>query len=176
MSEAQVDSVYYGNRNKETTKKDKVKNKEPAEDWKKSLVWGGNFQAWFGNHTYIFVSPSVGFPVRKNFLLGVGFVYNYSSYNGFSQSIYGIQTYARYTIRSNYFLQASVDRLLQPNYLSYEPNDNIWVNYFMIGGGFRQPISAKSAFTTSLMYYVNPSPLSIYPSRLIIQFGVSARF
>jgi hypothetical protein len=176
VSEAQVDSVYYGNRNKEETKKEKEKRKEPQEDWKKSLVWGGNFQAWFGSNTYIFISPNVGYPVRKNVLLGLGIVYNYSNYYGYSQSIYGGQSYVRYTIRNSYFIQATFDRLLQPNYISIEPNDNIWVNYLMVGGGFRQPISQKAAFTTSLMYYVNPSPLSIYPSRLIIQFGMSASF
>jgi hypothetical protein len=175
-SEAQVDSVYYGNRTKEDTKKEKEKRKEPEEDWRKSLVWGGNFQAWFGNNTYLFISPNVGYPVYKNVLLGVGIVYNYSSYYGYSQSIYGGQSYLRYTIRNSYFLQVTVDRLLQPNHLSFEPKDKIWINYLMVGGGFRQPISQKAAFTTSLMYYVNPNPLSIYPSRLIIQFGLSAGF
>lgn len=179
LSQAQVDSVYYGNRKKENTKNEKVK--EPAEDWKKSLVWGGTVQAWFGNQTFIFLSPNVGYPVRKNLLLGLGIIYNYSSYKDpwggtYSQSIFGGQSYLRYVIRDSYFIQGTFDRLLQPNYLSIEPNDNIWVNYFMVGGGFRRPLSEKTAFTTSLMYYVNPSPLSIYPSRLIIQFGMTASF
>lgn len=176
LGQAQVDSVYYGNRKKPETKKEKPQNNEPKEDWRKKLIWGGNFQAWFGQQTFIFLSPNVGYPVYKNLILGVGIVYNYSNYYGQSNSIYGIQTYGRYIIRSNYFVQASLDHLLQPNYISPEPNDNIWVRYFMVGGGFRRPLSEKTAFTTSFMYYVNPSPLSIYPSRLIIQFGMSASF
>ena len=139
-------------------------------------MWGGNFQAWFGNQTFIFLSPNVGYPIYKNLLLGVGIVYNYSNYYGYSQSIYGGQSYLRYTIRNSYFVQATFDRLIQPNYISFEPNDKIWVNYLMVGGGFRHPLSENSAFTTSLMYYVNPSPLSIYPSPLIIQFGITASF
>lgn len=173
---SQVDSVYYGNRSKTETKKEK--ERKPVNDWTKSLVWGGNFQAWFGNQTFVFLSPSVAYPVYKNVLVGLGFIYNYSSYKGpgwsYSQSIFGGQSFVRYIIKDSYFIQASFDKLLQPNYYSLEPNAKTWVDYFMVGGGFRHALSEKSAFTTSLMYLVNPSPLSIYPNRIIIQFGFSA--
>lgn len=173
---AQVDSVYFGNRKKENQKEQK--KSWTSNDWTKSLVWGGTFQAWFGNQTFVFLSPSVAYPVYKNVLVGIGGIYNYSSYKGpgwsYSQSIFGGQSFVRYIIRDSYFIQGSYDRLLQPNFLSVEPNDKTWVDYLMFGGGFRHALSEHSAFNTSLMYYVNPSPLSIYPSRIIVQFGFTA--
>jgi hypothetical protein len=46
----------------------------------------------------------------------------------------------------------------------------------LIGGGFRQSIGDKAALTTSIMYNVRPDPLSIYPSRVIVQFGIVGSF
>jgi hypothetical protein len=175
---AQVDSVYYG-KNPTTTKTKPPK--QPVNDaWKEKVSWGGNLQAWLGNPTFILLSPTIGYIPLKNFNVGIGGIYNYtsyrSSYGDYSQSIFGAHSFARYTIADSYFLQFQFDRLYQPDLFSLEPNDRIWVNYFLVGGGFRQPIGDKAALTTSIMYNVNPSPLSIYPSRIIIQFGVIGTF
>lgn len=174
---AQVDSVYYGQKPGE----EQQKRKKPRNDaWKKSLTWGGNVQAWIGNPMFILLSPTVGYDVFKNFNVGIGGIYNYTSYNSslgnYSQSIFGGHSYMRYTIVESYFVQVQYDKLLQPNIVSWEPNDNIWVDYLLVGGGFRQNIADKTALTTSIMYSVLPNPLSIYPSRIIIQFGIVGQF
>jgi hypothetical protein len=173
---SQVDSVYYGQK-----PSDKKVKKEPKDDsWKENFSWGGNIQAWLGNPTFILLSPTIGYIPFKNFNVGIGGIYNYTSYNSsfgsYSQSIYGGHSYIRYTIVESYFLQAQYDKLLQPDLFSAEPNDKIWVDYFLVGGGFRQNIAEKTALTTSIMYNVLPNQLSIYPSRIIIQFGIVGRF
>jgi hypothetical protein len=126
------------------------------------------------------LSPSVGYMPFKKFIVGVGGIYNYVSlrsyYGDYSQSIFGTHTFARYTVGSGFFLQAQYDRLLQPDHMSPEPNDKAWVDYLMIGGGFIQSVNDKLALTTSIMYNIHHNPLSIYPSRLIIQFGVTGSF
>jgi hypothetical protein len=114
--------------------------------------------------------------------VGVGLIYNYSSinygppYGKMSQSIYGAHTYARYIIAQTYFVQAQFDKLYQPDWFSRIPNDKTWVNYFLVGGGFRQPVGSKAAIMTSIMYNLTPSPLSIYPGRVVIQFGFVSGF
>jgi hypothetical protein len=177
FSYAQVDSVYYGAQHPNHNAKEK---KERNDAWKEKFVWGGNLQAWIGNPTFILLTPTIGFIPFENFHVGVGGIYNYtsyrSSYGNYSQSIYGAHSYARYIIGESYFLQVQYDRLLQPNLFSPEPKDKVWVDYLFFGGGFTQSISDKVALNTSIMYNVNHNLLSIYPSRLLIQFGITGRF
>jgi len=177
FSHAQVDSVYYGT--KHPTKKSETK--KPKNDaWKEKMIWGGNVQAWIGNPTFILVTPTIGYVPFKKFNVGIGGIYNYTSYNSYygkySQSIFGAHSFARYIIGDSYFVQVQYDKLLQPDLFSSEPNDKIWVDYLFVGGGFIQSLSEKIALSTSIMYNVKQSPLSIYPSRLIIQFGIVGKF
>ncbi|MDI1353657.1 MAG: hypothetical protein PSX36_01975 [bacterium] len=173
----QVDSVFTG----QSPSTKPVSHKPPkSEEWKKSLTWGGNFQAWLGNPTFVILSPTIGFMAYKNVNVGLGIIYNYTSYStsygSYAQSIFGAHSYVRYIIADSYFLQAQFDKLNQPNLMSFDPNDKIWVNYLMVGGGFRQRLGEKTALTTSIMYNLSPSPLSIYPSRVLVQFGIVGGF
>lgn len=181
VSQAQVDSVYYGT---EHPSQKEAKKKEPKNNaWKEKITWGGNLQLWIGNPTFILLTPTIGYiPFKKfnKFNVGIGGVYNYTSFNSpygnYAQSIYGGHSYARYTIGENYFVQVQYDKLLQPDLFSTEPNDKVWIDYIFLGGGFCQPISDKVGLSTSIMYNVNQNRLSIYPSRLIIQFGIIGTF
>lgn len=176
-AQAQTDSVYMGKRPDEPRREAK-RSPLGFDKWKDRVTFGGNFQAWFGTYTFVYLSPTVGFNVVKNLNVGAGFIYNYvridfGAAGRYSQSIYGSHSYARYTIAGKYFLQAQYDRLRQPDLLSYTPGKKIWVNYLLFGGGIRQQVGSNVAFTMSLMYNVTPHPLSIYPNPLI-QFGVVA--
>jgi hypothetical protein len=177
VSKAQVDSVYFGSKHPRQAAEPK-KPKNTA--WKEKLIWGGNLQAWIGNPTFVLVTPTIGYTIFKNFTMGVGGIYNYTSYNSYygsySQSLYGTHTYARYVIGESYFVQVQYDKLRQPDLFSVEPNDKVWVDYVLVGGGFRQEISDKVALSTSVMFNVNKVQLSIYPSRVIIQFGIVGSF
>lgn len=174
---AQRDSVYYGQTQKSQIEK---KKKERNDEWKEKVTWGGNAQVWIGNSTFIFLSPTVGYLPFKKINIGIGAIYNYTSYRGpygeYSQSIFGGHSYLRYIIGESYFLQAQYDRLYQPDFFSLRPEARAWVDYLLIGGGFRQMIGERTALISSLMYYVNPSPLSIYQNRFIIQFGITGTF
>jgi hypothetical protein len=170
---SQVDSVYAGSPD--------YKAKRPSErEWLKRFTWGGNFQAWVGNPTFVFLSPTLGYVPLPDLHVGVGAIYSYSSLNygtgRVSQSVFGGHSYLRYVIAESYFVQTQFDRLYQPNYFATDPSSKTWVNYFLVGGGFRQRVSDKAAITTSIMYNLTPSPLSIYPTRLILQFGFTAGF
>ncbi len=175
--QAQRDSVYYGTPNSQLNKKNENKKNDA---WKEKLTWGGNAQLWIGNPTFIFLSPTIGLMPFKNVNVGLGIIYNYtsyrSSYGEYSQSIFGGHSYVRYLIGESYFLQAQYDRLYQPDFLSSSRDARAWVDYLLVGGGFRQMIGERTALMTSLMYYVNPSPLSIYQNRFIIQFGIMGTF
>src|SRR5207253_10724298 len=116
----------------------------------------------------------------KNINVGIGGIYNYTKsqgyYGSYSQSIFGGHSYLRYVIAESYFVQAQYDKLNQPDLFSLDPSDKIWVDYVLFGGGFRQAIGEKVALITSIMYNLTPNPLSIYPSRVIVQFGIVGNF
>jgi hypothetical protein len=175
---AQVDSVYTGKQQPGMKKE----QKDPRfEKLKKAMTWGGDFQAWIGNSTFILLSPTIGFIPYKNLNAAIGIVYNYTSYSSsrygrYSQSIFGGHSLLRYTIGESYFVQVQFDKLRQPNLFSSDPNDKIWVDYLLVGGGFRQNMGDKIALITSIMYNVHPDPLSIYFSGIIVQFGITGRF
>jgi hypothetical protein len=175
---AQTDKVYTG---RDTTKPGPEKPRVRNDEWKKKFNFGGNFQAWFGNPTFVFLSPTVGYMAAENLNIGLGVIYNYTSvnlgsYGKFQQSIFGGHSYARYIIAQNYFVQTQFDKLYQPDYYSATPDHKLWVNYWLVGGGLRQPIGEKAAIITSIMYNLTPSVLSIYPGRLVVQFGFVAGF
>jgi len=175
---AQTDDVYIGTNQKDTTYKPK---KQRNTDWMKNFTYGGNVQAIFGSYTYVYLSPTIGYIPFKNLNVGIGFIYSYSSinYSGYghvTQTIYGGHSFARYFLNESFFVQGQFDHLLQPNYYNYtNPNDKIWVDYTLIGGGFRQPIGKHAALITSLMVNVTPSSLSIYPNP-VFQIGFVGGF
>lgn len=174
---AQVDSVYTGRPSGAPIKEKKFFK---DSDFKENLVWGSNFQAWIGNTTYIFLSPSIGYTFFERLQVGVGGIYNYtnyrSSYGSYSQSIFGGHSYARYLIGENFFVQVQFDKLKQPNLFSSDPTDKIWVPYLLAGIGMKQPIGDKVSLSTSLFYNMRQNLLSIYPNGFALQFGLIGNF
>jgi hypothetical protein len=175
---AQTDSVYYG-----TPKKDTVKTKKKKDhEWKKKVTYGGNFGLLFGTYTYINISPTIGYNFSKDFNAGVGVIYNYFSinygqqYGRISQTVFGGRAYARYNVTQSIYLLGQYDRLLQPNFYNiYNPNEKVWVDYVLVGGGYRLPLGERTSLISSILYNLTPSPLSIYQNP-IIQIGIIGRF
>lgn len=174
---AQTDSVYYGIPKKDTTKIKKHKNK----DWMKKITYGGNFALSFGTYTYINISPAIGYNVSKKLNMGVGVIYNYfsinygSQYGRISETVYGTRVYARYMITPSLFALGQYDRSLQPDFYSFTPNKKAWVDYVMVGGGYRQSLGNKAGLVASIMYNLTPNNLSIY-SNPYIQIGFVGGF
>ena len=174
----QTDDVYVGTTSKDSTFQ---AAKKRDTDWMKRITYGSNFQAIFGTYTYIYLSPTIGYIPFKDFNVGIGFIYsyvsiNYSGFGHFSQSIYGGHSYARYFVTESLFIQGQFDHLLQPNVYNYNnPKEKVWVDYALVGGGYRQPIGKHAALVSSLMVNVTPNRLSIYPNP-ILQIGFVGGF
>jgi hypothetical protein len=175
---AQTDSVYYGDPAKDTMRKVR---KERNNDWLDKVTYGGNFQLSFGTYTNIYLAPTIGYTPFKRFNFGAGFIYNYvsinySGYGRFEQTIYGGTSYARYYFGESFFGQAQFDYLLQPNVFNYKnPKEKVWVEYFLVGGGYRQMLGKRAALVTSIMVNLTPNKLSLYPNP-IFQVGFVGGF
>lgn len=150
----------------------KQKEYESFED---RLYYGGNVGASFGTRTFVNLSPLVGCHITKKFSVGLGAIYNYYSIaqNGikYSTSIYGANTFARYNVLDNLFLQAGWDRINVPNYSNFAVKDaRAWTDNILVGGGYRQPIGGNGSITAMIFYNINETPLSPYQNP-IIQMG-----
>lgn len=174
---SQTDSVYTGDK-PGGPKPNKKKREYP---WKDKITYGGNFQAFFGNPTFIYVSPSIGYQLTEKLNAGIGMIYNYTKvdygvYGKYSQSIFGGHSYARYSVTPSFFVQGQYDRLRQPDYYHIMPGKKIWVDYAMAGAGYSQPIGEAVAFNTVVMYnFTYDARYSIYPSPFIFQVGFVGR-
>lgn len=176
---SQTDSVYYGKPNPV----DSAKRKKARDyDWVKKLSYEGNLQLQLSAYTFIYFAPTIGFSPVKKVNLGLGVIYNYISinygapYGKVSQSVFGGHSYVRYFINDGFFVQGQYDRLRQPNVYSFNGDQKRWVDYLMVGGGFRKPIGDKIGLSGTLLYNLTPDRLSIYPNRLILQFGLMGSF
>jgi len=174
---AQRDSVYYGDKNGD--KKPVVKKRNDA--WKEKVFYGGNFSGWISNPIYINLGPLIGYKITDKLHAGIGVIYNYSSVrfsNGrvFTQSIYGGHSFARVFINESIFLQGQFDRLNQPNYNSANwNNERIWIDYTLVGGGYRSRVGNRGAFIACILYNVSPHALSVY-SNPYLQMGFIGGF
>ena len=174
---SQTDSVYYGT--KKVDRKREVE--ERKQGWKEKTTYGGNFQVFFfGQTTFIYLAPTIGYLPFKKLNVGVGGVYSYRSDvqqgGRYSQSIFGGHSFAHYMIVPNLSIMAEYDKLNQPDWYSGVAGKKVWVDYLLVGLGFIQPAGDKLAFHSSLMYNLTPHRLSIYRSNFILQFGITARF
>ncbi len=177
--EAQTDDVYTGS----PVAGDSAKRKPPRNyDWMKKLTYEGNLQLQLSNYTFIYLSPTIGYSPIEKVNVGLGVIYNYisinygGSYGKVSQSVFGGHSYARYFVSDGFFVQGQYDRLRQPNVYNLNGERMKWVDYLLAGVGFRKPIGDRIGMSGTLLYNLTPSPLSIYPSRLIVQFGFMGTF
>lgn len=143
------------------------------------LFWGGNLGAWFGNPTFVDISPLVGIQITKKYSMGVGAIYNYYSYKYFNYTyktnLWGGRIYARYFILENVFAQVGWDRINRDDFYSKSPNARIWIDNILVGGGLRYPISDNFYAIASGFWNLNQSVYSPY-SNPIIQIGFVGGF
>jgi hypothetical protein len=148
-------------------------------DWRNRLYWGGTVGAWFGTQTFVDLSPLIGVKINDKFSVGVGAIYNYYSYKysglNYHTSLYGSRLYGRYFIFNNVFLQAGWDHINRDNPYSYFPDQRVWVDNLLVGGGVRYPISDRFFCVATGLWNLNQTSLSPY-SNPIIQIGFVGGF
>jgi hypothetical protein len=169
---AQTDSVYYGNKEPDP----KLKKERKKSEWMNDLNYGGNFQVYFGQITFVYLNPTIGYHPIDKLNVGVGGVYSYIGGRGVSTSMFGPQAYARYSVFPNFMLVGQFEKLNQPDWNSSDPEHRIWVDYALGGIGYTQKAGDKAMFYTTLLYNFTPHRSSIYPSNFILQFGFNTRF
>lgn len=153
-----------------------INTNEPKqfENFKDRLYLGGTVGAWFGQTTYVNLSPILGVKINKKFSVGVGAVYNYYSQTyalkKYVSTVYGGSAFARYFVMENLFAQVGLDRLSVPDYNTGLINSRAWVDNVLVGAGYRQQFSDRGTIVAMIFYNVNQTPLSPYQNP-IVQVG-----
>ncbi len=146
---------------------------EDGFDWDK-LVYGGNISLTFGNNSFIYLAPSVGYRFRENFVAGAGFIYQYArisvafnqiggSFQQLSEpienQIYGPKFFANY-FPTDYLFVGTQLEYLNHDLAFFDPNtsnifiDNVWTPVLFLEGGFTQQIGSKGFVLLGFRYNV----------------------
>ena len=137
--------------------------------FKKRLVYnlggGGGGGSINGVSSFnINLQPQIGYKIKENLIAGVGLNYQYLKYGSSKFQIYGGNTYVRYHINSQFFIQTEYQVL---NY-SYQTASTGWNDYLLAGGGY----SPGGGFYISTYYLLKfPANNNIYGAPYVIRAG-----
>lgn len=143
----------------------KSRNSEELSErpFHKRLVKGGNIWLSFGNHTFIDVSPNIGYLLTNRWVTGVGATYIYSRTNigGVVNSfnIYGGRAFTYYQIADNFLGYFELERLAIPdNRVVSGSSNRFWIHNTWIGVGYRQWLSSRAAVDILGLYDLSYNP------------------
>src|SRR5258708_28982086 len=125
------------------------------ESFWERVYFGGNFGLNFGtNFTEVEISPLMGYKLTDKLSVGLGATYIYfkekiPAYNfSYETSIYGGDVFTRYFFTESLFghLETGALNLDVPGtYYPYALTRQ-WIQNFLVGGGYRSQVGARSSF------------------------------
>jgi len=148
-----------------------------ATSFNEKIVPGGNFALSFGNPYYVDVSPSLGYMVTEDLLLGIGGTYiatgGTNVYgNKYQFNFYGGRVLGRQKLFNNFFANAELDLLNVPYFLN--PNETLrkWLLSPLIGASYVMPFGKRGGIQATLLYNLNyQQAYSPFPSALVWRLG-----
>jgi len=150
-----------------------IPEKPNQMSFRERLIIGGGFGMQFGTYTNIEVAPLVGFRITEDWIAGGGFSYQFISSRSqdLSTSIYGPRVFTNYMLIGDFFAHLEYESLnIKTDWSSLGTNTKLWVESYLVGGGYRMRISDKSSVNLMLLYNLNESIYLPY-SNPIIRIG-----
>lgn len=151
----------------QTKESENKANKPPTEDFAKRLRYGGSFGAFFGQQTYIELSPKVGYKVNERLVAGLGLNYIYFSTRDYGQRfvthIYGPTVFAQYALISGLFAYGEYNAYNVAVYNPLPPYDEnrIWIGSAPVGVGYYSGGQIGGVYL-SILYDLINNPSSPY--------------
>jgi len=166
----------------EKVEKDSV-TKTSRINWfeiKKHTYVGGDLEMRFGNLTYIYAAPVLGYDVYKNLSAGVTGIYQLYRLNMggsiLTEHTVGGGLFARWRPLDFLIVQTEFDLLNTVNYDLSIPDKRVNVPVFMLGGGYCGSMGNRAYYNVMLMYdFINddnmPVPKFVNPIPLYLRYG-----
>lgn len=146
------------------------------------LFVGGGLGAGFGTHTYVNVSPIVGYFLTERLAVGLGGLYQYYNFRpqNFDTHVYGGSVFGRFYILEQLFAHAEYELInLEGFVLDASGNvverGRLNVDALYLGGGYAQPIGRNSAFFIMILMDVLQSQYSVTRNP-VIRMGFQVGF
>ena len=143
---------------------DKAKSKK--DFWQK-VYFGGNMGLQFGTVTFLDISPLAGYKITEKLSAGVGITYQYFSVKAYHYATerYGGRVFGRFNITENLFAYTEYE-LLNIG-IGGTPEKRINIANVFVGGGYSQPLGAKSSLNVLVLWNINESVYSPYQNPII---------
>lgn len=148
--------------------------KQPENDFKSHLYFGGGFGLQFGFMTLIEVSPLVGYNVTPKFSVGISPTYKFYKYNDYygqnldlKTNVWGGSIFSRYYVFENVFAHVEYESLLYNSQTPNYPETKQQFNSFFVGGGYNQRIGGNSGMYILVLWNLNDTPDSPYTNPVI---------
>jgi hypothetical protein len=161
------------------TESNSVKGK--GFDWDRVTIGGGVGLMVGNNNTLIGVSPTFGYYITDNILLGLGAEYTYEknfyTYTPYYANTYGGKAFGQYFF-DNMPLLAHVEVesvTIDVNYAQgYYEDEVINMLNVYVGGGLKQRLGGYSFLYALVLYNLNETPESYYiQTNPIIRIGIA---
>ena len=153
-------------------------------DWNK-IRFGGTLGAYFGNITYVDISPTFSYAIKENWEVGAGPIFRYLYFKDYityasgktenlEMATYGGKLLTRYFLYQGLFAQAETE-IISYNYIDdYKFIKHRIVDVFpLVGGGYAQMTNSRSYFFILILFNLNENIHSPYPSNPIVRVGIS---
>ena len=136
--------------------------KQPPPPKKKAkannVYYGGTVGLSFGDYFRINIAPMVGFRYSPKASVGFKVAYEYIKDKRYDPALtannYGGSVFARYRIHPKVYGHAEFAYMSYKYKISDLESDRTWVPFFLLGGGFVQPISPKASFILEVLFDV----------------------
>lgn len=129
-----------------------------------NMVYGGWLSLQFGDVTNVYVPLTVGYKLTEKFASGIGIGYQYTNYKieDEKQNTISFSAWARYKITDQIFVHVE-PQTFHVSYKGYGYSGSLNYNTFLVGGGYRTPVTERASISLMLLYDVlqevnNPNP------------------
>ena len=141
--------------------------------FKDRIFWGGNVGLQFGDVTYIYIAPIMGYKITPKLGAGGGPVYSYTRQKvspayTYSSNTYGGRLFGQYQLFEKVGLYTEYESIRTDVYDAFYDQlkrDNI--NSWFVGGGYVAPIGGNSAFSIMALWNVLEDPYNYYTNPVI---------
>ncbi|MBN1480681.1 hypothetical protein JXA70_10445 [candidate division KSB1 bacterium] len=125
---------------------------KPASD---RVYYGGSIGLSIGTYFRVAVSPLIGYRVTPKFSVGGKIGYEYIRDNRYSDTLvssnYGGSVFTRYRMFPNAFAHAEFAYLSYQYRISENRSERSWIPFLLLGGGYIQPLSARTSLVIQVL-------------------------